>query len=281
MSELIEGENLKLDKKLPKIILPEDKYNMLIDWYNRDLRFQDTIPEVFPEGYLILQTSKHNVDINKFSEFFKATARVLNTTYRVIENRFKEYLSALQDNFTVHFKFDGNKLRLKLYDYRGKQMSEISCKTGKGVSEMCSYESFMETIVMKCNSWDEILNNFNNLACILFACTMWYLATTTNLTKYYYENKVPVVTSRHKKQREVPKFKFVSTPIYDLNKIRRVKVDHLIKRREGFTYSHSFQVKGHYRHYKDGKVIFVKSFIKGENKTFQPQVMIVNPKNIE
>ena len=45
-----------------------------------------------------------------------------------------------------------------------------------------------------------------------------------------------------------------------MGKVKVVKVEHLQKRKAGWTYSHSFQVHGHYRHYKSGKVIFVKEF---------------------
>ena len=60
--------------------------------------------------------------------------------------------------------------------------------------------------------------------------------------------------------------------------LKKVKVAHLIKRRQGWTYSHSSQIHGHYRHYKDGKTIFVNSYIKGKNKELQPQVITLDPK---
>lgn len=41
----------------------------------------------------------------------------------------------------------------------------------------------------------------------------------------------------------------------------------LITRKKGWTYSHSFQVHGHY---KDGKVIFIESYVKGKDKPFKP-----------
>lgn len=63
-----------------------------------------------------------------------------------------------------------------------------------------------------------------------------------------------------------------------MSKIRRVKVEGLIKRRKGWTYSHSFQVHGHYRHYKDGKVVFIKPYIKGKGKEEVVQRITLNPK---
>ena len=72
--------------------------------------------------------------------------------------------------------------------------------------------------------------------------------------------------------------KTISTPFYDMRKIRVVTLDGLIKRRKGWTYSHSFEVRGHYRHYEDGKTIFIKPFIKGKNKTTISQTITLNPK---
>lgn len=63
-----------------------------------------------------------------------------------------------------------------------------------------------------------------------------------------------------------------------MNKIKKVKTEGLIKRRKGWTYSHSFQVHGHYRHYSNGKIIFIQPFIKGKGKEEISQVITLNPK---
>ena len=107
---------------------------------------------------------------------------------------------------------------------------------------------------------------------------MWYIATTKS-TKYIYENKTPVITGRKKNIVQVSNTKTINTPIYDLNKIRVVKVEHLQTRKKGWTYSHSFQVHGHYRHYRNGKVVFIQSYIKGKDKEFKAQQIILDPKN--
>ena len=113
---------------------------------------------------------------------------------------------------------------------------------------------------------------------ILLECSLWYIATTTKTTKYYRENKTPTYVYEKKEVINVKRNRVISTPIYDMSKIRRVKVEGLIKRRKGWTYSHSFQVHGHYRHYKDGKVVFIKPYIKGKGKTEVVQKITLNPK---
>ena len=62
-----------------------------------------------------------------------------------------------------------------------------------------------------------------------------------------------------------------------MSKIRTVHVDKLVSRKKGWTYSHAFEVHGHYRHYQSGKVIFIEPFIKGKNKEFKAQKIIIEP----
>ena len=66
-----------------------------------------------------------------------------------------------------------------------------------------------------------------------------------------------------------------------MTKIRTTTVERLTVRKKGWTYSHSFQVHGHYRHYKDGKVIFIESYIKGKGKPFKAQTTILSPEKIK
>ena len=62
-----------------------------------------------------------------------------------------------------------------------------------------------------------------------------------------------------------------------MNKIRVVSIDRLQTRKKGWTYSHSFQVHGHYRHYRNGKTIFIQPYIKGKDKEFKSQQIILDP----
>ena len=55
--------NIKVDKflqelhirnKLPQIIVPADKVDLFIEWWNKDIRFLPDVPHSFDKGYLIL-----------------------------------------------------------------------------------------------------------------------------------------------------------------------------------------------------------------------------------
>lgn len=125
---------------------------------------------------------------------------------------------------------------------------------------------------------DENANVVNLFSIYLLITALWYIATAKS-TKYIYERETPVSKPKHKDKRvvQVKPEKVIKTPIYDMGKIRVVKTEGLIVRKKGWTYSHSFQVHGHYRHYKSGKVIFIDSYVKGKDKEFQPQTITLSP----
>lgn len=266
------NNQLKLNKKLPQIILHKNKIDMFIEWYNNDLRHQNTLPKAFNEGYMILENDVMNLDITKCNKYISTTAKQLNTTYRVIENRLKHYSSTL-DKVTVYFKFTDETYYLEVYASDDSKVSNISIQLAEGSNDL-----FLDRYITELDTdWDTTLNKFNLFCLVMIYTSMWYISTTTKTTKYYYEKKEPIIY-RKKDVIKVSRDKIITTPIYDMTKIKRVKVEHLIKRRKGWTYSHSFQVHGHYRHYRNGKVIFVNSYIKGKNKELQPQVITLNPK---
>lgn len=78
---------LRINKKLPQIVLPQDKNDYFIKWYDDDLRFQDNIPKSFERGYLFLEGnlySEEQLNDNNYKELFKTLAKVCKTTYRII-----------------------------------------------------------------------------------------------------------------------------------------------------------------------------------------------------
>ena len=159
-------------------------------------------------------------------------------------------------------------------------ISSITFKVGETESPEKEINLYDKTLLEECKTIDDILNVFNwqNLS-FLITC-LWYIATTTRSTKYIYEKKNPIVTKRRKKVVVVSDTKTINTPIYDMRKIRVVKVESLQTRKKGWTYSHAFQVHGHYRHYKNGKTIFINPFIKGKNKDFKAQQIVLKPKEV-
>ena len=51
------NKELKIDKRLSKIIIPESKVQMFIDWWNSDIRFEKSIPQVLRNYILSISFS--------------------------------------------------------------------------------------------------------------------------------------------------------------------------------------------------------------------------------
>ena len=265
---------LRIDNKLPQIILPQSKIGMFIDWYNNDLRLLGTLPEAYNEGYLIIENDIIQIDISKQSEYIKSLAKQLNGTYRQVENRLKYFIEDLE-KVTMYFKYVDNNIQIWLYGKDSTIVSKMSFQVQEGENSLVA-----DRYIDEFTNWDDLLNEFNFYCVILLTSSLWYIATTTKTTKYYYEENRPRYTysANEKSIKSVSKHKTINTPLYDFNKIKKVKVESLIKKRKGWTYSHSFQVHGHYRHYSNGKTIFINSYIKGKNKELQSQIITLNPK---
>ena len=271
-------KELRINKKLPEIILPENKNEMLIEWYNKDLRFQDQIPKVFERGYLTLENNFFGLEKdNIFKNNFSALAKAYNTTYRTIENAFNDF-TKLTKNTIIYFEFKDNFLIIEIYLNKKNitqltiDLNEIDKSKPNPQLEEKVREMFLEN-----KNFQEI---YTYCCFILLSTSLWYIATTTKTTKYYREGYQPKYFYEKKEIINVKRNKYITTPIYDMKKIKRVKVEGLIKRRKGWTYSHSFQVHGHYRHYKSGKVIFIEPFIKGKGKEELSQKIILSPKEV-
>ena len=265
---------LRIDNKLPQIILPQSKIGMFIDWYNNDLRLLGTLPEAYNEGYLIIENDIIQIDISKQSEYIKSLAKQLNGTYRQVENRLKYFIEDLE-KVTMYFKYVDNNIQIWLYGKDNTIVSKMSFQVQEGENSLVA-----DRYIDEFTNWDDLLNEFNFYCVILLTSSLWYIATTTKTTKYYYEENRPRYTysANEKSIKSISKHKTINTPIYDFNKIKKVKVESLIKKRKGWTYSHSFQVHGHYRHYSNGKTVFINSYIKGKNKELQSQIITLNPK---
>lgn len=269
---------LRINKKLPQIVLPQNKNNYFIEWYDNDLRFQDTIPNSFERGYLFLEGdlySEKQLEDNDFKELFKTLAKLYETTYRIVENSFKHYIEIIKSTI-IYFEFNNNFLNLDIY-LENKLFNKLELdlsKTDKTKPNLTLLE-MQKKLYEEGKNYQEVYSYY---CLILLECCLWYIATTTKTTKYYRQEKAPSYVYEKKEVINVKRNRTISTPIYDMNKIKKIKIEGLIKRRKGWTYSHSFQVHGHYRHYQDGKVIFIKPYIKGKGKEEIVQRITLNPK---
>lgn len=305
----VSDERLKLNKRLPYIKLPKEKVNLFIDWYNQDLRTIKDIPRVFEEGYLEIDISDM-VKTRTFSIFevqndeeyenVKKLNQALEIAYSKIIIHFKG--NTLDDSVEIEgycgtgdmlFRNSidpkGNDLINKIKNYivndalMGKdkvQRDDIEEKQDYLPKVKRQLELNLKTREPK--EYSKNQSEFNVALCnncrALTLAVIWYLATN-KAEKYIVDENTQIVEAKtHHKSKHRNHTRNIKTPIYDLVDNRTTTVERLIKKRNGWTISHSFQVRGHYRHYKNGKTIFIKSFEKGKGlDNFQSVNITISP----
>ena len=275
---------MKFNKKLPQIIIPRDKLTMFMDWWDNDIRFEHTVPKAFEEGYLIYKLPESDFSSDMSRQAIKLLAKHSGYTYRETENKLKEINNS---ELIVYFRFVGDdKMFFERYengDLVSRGTGELGGSTDKPdpkMSDLLGEAGASAILFHRTVPADANANVINLFSVYLVITALWYIATSKS-TKYVYERETPIVTSRHKykdkKIVQVKPEKTIKTPIYDMTRIRVVKTSGLIARKKGWTYSHAFQVHGHYRHYKSGKVVFINSYVKGKDKELQPQAITLSP----
>ena len=273
---------LKMNKRLPKIVLPKSKLKLFDEWWDSDIKHENSIPHSFEEGYLIIELGQIARTEEERVALIKQTAKQFHQTFRQIENELKAFDNELE-KITLYFKFiNENTLYIDTYDYFGVKLSHMDVEVGENGYDDIDVElartfDFQENEETQENYYSRLLNYFNIKNLVYLATCLWYMATTATNTNYIYEETHQVITGRHKGVVQVSDTKYIRTPVYDMSKIKTVRVEKLIARKKGWTYSHSFQVHGHYRHYKNGNVIFINSFVKGKGKPFKAQEIILEP----
>ena len=257
-----------------------------MDWWDNDIRFEPTVPKAFNEGYLLFKLPESDFSSDMSREAIKLLAKHSGRTYRETENKLKEINNC---ELTVYFKFVGE---TRIYFERYDNEELVATGTGELGGNPDKPDPKMSDLLGEAGPYslafhrvvpaDANANIVNLFSIYLVMTALWYIATAKS-TRYIYERETPVVTSRHKHKDkrivQVKPEKTIKTPIYDMKKIKIVKTEGLIARKKGWTYSHAFQVHGHYRHYKSGKVVFINPFIKGKNKELQQQTITLSPEN--
>lgn len=287
--------DLKLDYRLPIISIPENKTIPFLKWYFEDISKNTVkdIPQVFDEGYITIQNIPCTFLNNCKVEYTKYLAHIEGKTYREIETLLKDVYDAMLSNVVMHYKFiDGladvgiyssvdSKLMLTipLIRYRGENENQTLISLG----DVNTIEDTVEITDASCATTEK--HEFQNKMMIvylgLFASAMWYMALYKN--RYKYEKQVGredirEVILHRPRPAKVKSTKILTASFYDLSKAPQSKVQTLIKKREGFEYSHQFDVRGHWRHYRDGKVVFIESYTKAKDKPRLQQNIILNPK---
>lgn len=270
----------KLDERLNQIILPTNKIDMLIDWWNETIRCEVDIPHTFDSGYLIIENeyldkTYYRDDLREIAKLFKSNIYGLDEHYKkFIKNKYTT---------TIYFKFiDGNKIHVEIYDNNKGIFSRVIITYGESSKSMKMYEEKIIDTPKDFNLIQEnLMNSINKFNINILITVLWYIATSSKSTKYIYEVAKPKNNYEIKNVVDVRDTKVITSTIYDLSKAKKVTTNVLNRRKAGWTYSHSFEVHGHYRHYKNGKVIFINPFIKGKNKPLKNQKIILNPKEGE
>ena len=261
--------------KLPKKVLP-----MLEKWYDEDVSHEATVPHTFEEGYLIFEDADTLDD--KARDEIKYIARKTHAIYRNVETMYK----TLNGKETIlYFKFlNDNDLYMERYT------DKMLISKGKfDIREMRPYSINSLNLLWKMQvellGWtektaQEYLKAKTDYCVAMLITALWYIATAKS-TKYVHDEVAyPLVRQDEKKTKKIKEVtsKKITTPIFDLGKAKIVSLEMLKKRKQGWTYSHAFNVRGHFRHYKSGKVVFIKSFIKCKDLASKDREIIVSPK---
>lgn len=262
--------------KIPKKVIP-----MLEKWFKEDISKEKNVPHTFEEGYLILEGA--DILDENAKEEIKYIAKKTHAIYRNVETMYK----TLNGNETIlYFKFlSDNELYVeryadKMFIQKGKyHIDGLKYLELNSVSLLWRLQ--VELIGWVDKTIQEYLKSKTDYCVAMLVTALWYIATAKS-TKYIH-NEVAFPLTRQQENKKI-RIKEISTkkitiPIYDLGKARIVPLETLKKRKRGWTYSHAFNVRGHFRHYKSGKVVFIKSFTKCKDLETKDNEIIIMPKD--
>ena len=299
---------LVIDNKLPYIKLPKDKTELFLNWYNTDLRHKLEIPEVFMEGYVELNTES-------FTEF--VSRPIFDLKYKTDLERdikIKQSLRNTYNNLILYFRFtdkdtiyfegysasSGDRLFNYNYSISERNSKQQVAKFIEAIKELSAsftpsnvpdINNEVETNIkldvnkIKPEAVQETLNGFTKRlcnTCIALSVTSFIYIAMNKSDKYITTDRTVIynyINPTHKHNKKHKKDRFITTPIYDLEDKRIITLDRLIKRHTGWKITYSFSVRGHYRHYKDGKVVFIESYTKGKKlDNYNNKKLILSPK---
>ena len=138
MVEQKERKRLKIDKHLPQILLPPKARKMFMEWWNSDIRFEQTIPHSFESGYVILNYDyedrveelliEHKADVREIAKHYHITYREAETLFRNMTHCFSQ--------LTLHFKFiQENAMFIEMYDATEQLIANMEFAVGKSEPE--------------------------------------------------------------------------------------------------------------------------------------------------
>lgn len=110
-------ELLKINDRLSKIIIPKEKVNLFLDWYEQDLYKENTVPKVFDEGYLSVDLSDF-IRVRTLSIFEVKNEKTLKTQRELVNSLIETYGKAI-----VYYRVINEKnMSLSIYSEKNKEL---------------------------------------------------------------------------------------------------------------------------------------------------------------
>lgn len=272
---------LILRRKLPQVYITQDKVDILLDWLNsnEELRLQK-IPRVLQEGYIVYYN--HELDVERNPEGVQAIkyeARTSGCTYNQAKARFNNLLQRTNPLW-FYFIWKGDVCEISVYDTERK-LHLISIQAhdeeGKDVFDM---PTKLDTTNLLTHAFDDERNRWPSYlamrAAMIVTSVFHYMNIQKKNTPTMYKGKNYDIKKRI--QYTEPSIKMVETPVFDLTK-KKITKDRLVSQhREFVRRTEAWNVRGHARHYKSGKVIWVDSYIKGNRDNYDGEIYSISPK---
>lgn len=227
-------------------------------------RFEKIVFEVQKEFGIYKHSSEE--EINVAMSKLKRPENFIFDAYTIRFDNFTEYKVNRSENTYKHFMGNVETLSFKaLRDDKGVFQPENI--TGKLLDLMVSKHYSNEEIIK--NISDAIMNLIIPIIC--FEHRIMQLMESRNVTTVDLEEVQTVVKTskpgKKAKKKNKPRvtkeitlnFKDIERVVYSRPELPRIYTHHV----------ESFDVAGHYRHYKSGKVVFVKGYTKGNKDAKQ------------
>lgn len=296
------NHKLNIDKSLPQIIIPKDKLQIFIDWYNDKLIAETELPEIFNEGYIKIDLSE--ILECKIPSIFEIKNEKEYLNYKKLSEDAKNRYTRL----VVYFKLVNTKLEIILFDaFKNKiydggidlylnrlavsvvmmGSSESTKHTDKlKIPELkIDFASMMSDVKSRDANREEIDrlysenvgNMFMRFAYGIVVSSLTYLAMLKPKAKNNLLYASEFAHSKKHTNYTNQSVRNITNPVYDLNYEDNITLTKLTTKHSSWKISCEFQVRGHYRHYKNGKVVFIKSYEKGKGNKIKQTQLQLNP----
>lgn len=277
-----ENKPLPLIRKLPQIYIEQEKVQTLLQWLNDNSELKKKkIPHVLEEGYIIYYNHELDVDYSSEGvEAIKYVAHTNHTTYNEAKRRF-ENLTQRTNPFWIYFHWEGDICKIHVYDAL-RQLHLISIQAHDEETEQV-YEmpDKLDTTAILSYAFDDNRDVWPRYiamrSAMIVTSVFMYMNMQKNNKPYQHKSKHNYDIKR-KIQIEEPDLKIISTPVFDLTK-KKITVDRLNRQHsEYIRRTEAWNVRGHARHYKSGKTIWVNSYIKGNKEKYEGEIYSISPR---